>query len=447
MQTLSFPHSAAQPEVLTVSQLNQRTRQLLEDVFAQVCVEGEISNLARPASGHIYFTLKDAKAQVKCAFFRQNNLRCRQSLENGTLVKVAARVSLYEGRGDYQLIVERLEAAGEGALRAAFEALKLKLQTEGLFDQQRKRPLPAFPRRIGVISSPTGAVWQDILSVFARRAPQIALTLVPTAVQGNEATAQIVHALKLADRAGFDAIILARGGGSLEDLWCFNEESVARALAACKTVVVSAIGHETDISISDFVADVRAPTPTAAAELLAPDRQQLLQQLKILQQRLNQRLRERLKSCSLQLASLQARLRHPKQRIEHGMQRLDELELRLVRTCRQQLQEKNRQLAMLQLQLQRQHPQLFLDRQQLQLEHYQQTLVKCMDRVLQAEHKKLQGLAQALNLISPLATLERGYSILTDEQHQVVRSTRQLATGQPLLARLSDGQVRLQVVR
>lgn len=218
MQNLSSRPTNPASEILTVSQLNQRARQLLEDVFPRIWVEGEISNLARPASGHLYFTLKDAQAQIRCAFFRQNAARTRQIIENGSLVKLAARVSLYEGRGDYQLIVEQLEAAGEGALRAAFEALKQQLLAEGLFDQQRKKDLPKYPRRIAVVTSPTGAVWQDILSVFARRAPQIALTQVPTAVQGKEATAQIVQALKLADRGQFDAIILARGGGSLEDL-------------------------------------------------------------------------------------------------------------------------------------------------------------------------------------------------------------------------------------
>lgn len=258
MRNDPFQRLGLDREVLTVSQLNQRARLLLEDVFPQVWVEGELSNLARPASGHVYFTLKDSNAQIRCALFRQNALRVRQALRDGLAVKVRGKISLFEGRGDYQLIADTVEPAGDGALRLAFEALKEKLAGEGLFASERKRPLPAHPRRIGIVSSPSGAVIRDIISVFRRRAPQVELTLVPTAVQGREAVAQIVRALQLADRQGFDALILARGGGSLEDLWCFNEEAVARAVAACATPIVSAVGHETDVSISDFVADVRA---------------------------------------------------------------------------------------------------------------------------------------------------------------------------------------------
>ncbi len=446
MQNLSSRPTNPASEILTVSQLNQRARQLLEDVFPRIWVEGEISNLARPASGHLYFTLKDAQAQVRCAFFRQNAARTRQIIENGSLVKLAARVSLYEGRGDYQLIVEQLEAAGEGALRVAFEALKQQLLAEGLFDQQRKKDLPKYPRRIAVVTSPTGAVWQDILSVFARRAPQIALTQVPTAVQGKEATAQIIQALKLADRGQFDAIILARGGGSLEDLWCFNEDAVARCIAACNTPIVSAIGHETDISISDFVADVRAPTPTAAAELLAPERQALLQRIEYLQQRLQRRLSERLKTLNQQLHGLNARIRHPKQRIEQSMQRLDELELRLTRACTQLLQNNQQQVQLWQARLQIQHPQTLLNQQQQRLTRYQQALTKNMITRLSTEQNKLQSAAQALHLVSPLATLERGYSILRDETQQVIRSSQQVRTGQQLQARLADGQLLVQVL-
>ena len=229
MRNDPFQRLGLDREVLTVSQLNQRARLLLEDVFPQVWVEGELSNLARPASGHVYFTLKDSNAQIRCALFRQNALRVRQALRDGLAVKVRGKISLFEGRGDYQLIADTVEPAGDGALRLAFEALKEKLAGEGLFASERKRPLPAHPRRIGIVSSPSGAVIRDIISVFRRRAPQVELTLVPTAVQGREAVAQIVRALQLADRQGFDALILARGGGSLEDLWCFNEEAVARS--------------------------------------------------------------------------------------------------------------------------------------------------------------------------------------------------------------------------
>ncbi|MEX5607130.1 exodeoxyribonuclease VII large subunit, partial [Pseudomonas protegens] len=294
-------------EVLTVTQLNGRARVLLEDVFSNIWVEGEISNLARPASGHVYFTLKDSGAQVRCALFRQNAARVRQALKDGLAVKVRGKVSLFEGRGDYQLILDTVEPAGDGALRLAFDALKDKLSAEGLFSAERKVPLPAHPQRIGIISSPTGAVIRDIISVFRRRAPQVVLTLIPTAVQGREATAQIVRALQLADARGFDALILARGGGSLEDLWCFNEEAVARAVDACVTPIVSAVGHETDVSISDFVADVRAPTPSAAAELLAPDSSDLQRRVDNLHRRLVMRMRDRLVRDRLRLDGLARR--------------------------------------------------------------------------------------------------------------------------------------------
>lgn len=446
MQNFSSTSAQSAAEILTVSQLNQRAAQLLGDVFPRIWVEGEISNLARPASGHLYFTLKDSHAQVRCAFFRQNAARSRHAIENGTLVKVTARVSLYETRGDYQLIIERLEPAGEGALRAAFEALKQQLLKEGLFEQQRKQELPAFPQRIAVITSPSGAVWQDILSVFARRAPHIALTLSPTAVQGKDATAQIIRALELADRGGFDALILARGGGSLEDLWCFNEEELARSIAACRTPVISAVGHETDTSISDFVADMRAPTPTAAAELLAPDRTALNQRITYLNQQLQRRLNEHLQRLSQQLHSLNRRIRHPKQRIEQNMQRLDELEQRLLRSCAQQMHYQQLNTQQLQARLLRQHPQALCEQQQQRLTQAQQALSRNITQTLSNAQKRLHTAAHALHLVSPLATLDRGYSILRDEHQRVIRHSHQVKPEQHLEARLADGQLRVKVL-
>ncbi|WP_288434320.1 exodeoxyribonuclease VII large subunit [uncultured Pseudomonas sp.] len=390
-------------EVLSVSQLNSRARVLLEDVFAQVWVEGEISNLAKPASGHLYFTLKDGQAQVRCALFRQHASRVRQALRDGLAVKVRGKVSLFEGRGDYQLILDSVEPAGDGALRLAFEALKERLAAEGLFAAERKRPLPAHPQRIGIVSSPTGAVIRDIVSVFKRRAPQVELTLIPTAVQGREATAQIVRALQLADRQGFDALILARGGGSLEDLWCFNEEPVARALAACQTPVVSAVGHETDVSIADFVADVRAPTPSAAAELLAPH------------------------SADLR-------------------QRLDDLDLRLRRAYVIAQNRRRDRLAHLDTRLAGQHPgrQLALLRQRL--EQLAERLPRVMQRQLKERQQRLAGTVQTLQIVSPLATLGRGYSILLDERGHAVRSAAEVANGQKLIARLAEGELAVRVL-
>ncbi|MCF7202054.1 exodeoxyribonuclease VII large subunit [Pseudomonas oligotrophica] len=432
-------------DVLSVSQLNNRARLLLEDVFAQVWVEGEISNLARPASGHVYFTLKDRNAQVRCALFRQNALRVRQALRDGLAVKVRGKVSLFEGRGDYQLILDSVEPAGDGALRLAFEALKDKLAAEGLFAAERKRALPAHPCRVGIVSSPTGAVIRDIVSVFRRRAPQVELTLIPTAVQGREATAQIVRALALADAQGFDALILARGGGSLEDLWCFNEEAVARAVAACRTPIVSAVGHETDVSIADFVADVRAPTPSAAAELLAPSNADLQQRLNGLRQRLLLRMHERLRREALRLDGLGRRLRHPGERLQQQAQRIDDLEQRLLRAIDRRLCAGQERLARLETRLTARHPGRTLQLLGQRLEQLAQRLPRAMRSALATRQQRLQGLAQTLHVVSPLATLGRGYSILLDERGRAIRRAAQTEPGQRLKARLGEGELDLRV--
>ncbi|VXC77149.1 exonuclease VII, large subunit [Pseudomonas sp. 8Z] len=432
-------------DVLSVSQLNNRARLLLEDVFAGIWVEGEISNLARPASGHIYFTLKDSQAQVRCALFRQNAARVRQALRDGLAVKVRGKVSLFEGRGDYQLILDAVEPAGDGALRLAFEALKEKLGAEGLFSTERKIALPAHPKRIGIVTSPTGAVIRDIISVFRRRAPQVELNLIPTAVQGREATAQIVGALQRADAQGFDALILARGGGSLEDLWCFNEEAVARAVAACVTPIVSAVGHETDVSIADFVADVRAPTPSAAAELLAPDSSELVQRLNNLQRRLVLQMQGRLARERLRLEGTSRRLRHPGERLRQQAQRLDDLDMRLRRAFNQQLANQRERLARLDARLAAQHPGRNLTLLRQRLDGLATRLPRAMHSQLRSQRQQLGALAAQLQIVSPLATLGRGYSILLDERGQAVRSAAQTQPGQRLKARLSEGELDVRV--
>ena len=432
-------------EVLTVSQLNGRARVLLEDVFSNIWVEGEISNLARPASGHVYFTLKDSGAQVRCALFRQNATRVRQALRDGLAVRVRGKVSLFEGRGDYQLILDTVEPAGDGALRLAFEALKEKLSAEGLFSTERKKTLPAHPQRIGIISSPTGAVIRDIISVFGRRAPQVELNLIPTAVQGREAIAQIVRAIRLADSLGFDALILARGGGSLEDLWCFNEEAVARAVAACVTPIVSAVGHETDVSISDFVADVRAPTPSAAAELLAPDNSGLQQRLNGLQRRLLLRMQNRLTHDRLRLESLTRRLRHPGERLRQQAQRLDDLDMRLRRAFMLSLNQRRERLARMDTRLAAQHPGRNLKLLSQRLDSLAERLPRAMRDVLKDRRQRFQAQLQTLQVVSPLATLARGYSILLDDQGQAIRSAEQTRNGQRLTARLNEGELQVRV--
>ncbi|EQL39306.1 exodeoxyribonuclease [Pseudomonas aeruginosa VRFPA03] len=417
MRNDPFQRLGLDREVLTVSQLNQRARLLLEDVFPQVWVEGELSNLARPASGHVYFTLKDSNAQIRCALFRQNALRVRQALRDGLAVKVRGKISLFEGRGDYQLIADTVEPAGDGALRLAFEALKEKLAGEGLFASERKRPLPAHPRRIGIVSSPSGAVIRDIISVFRRRAPQVELTLVPTAVQGREAVAQIVRALQLADRQGFDALILARGGGSLEDLWCFNEEAVARAVAACATPIVSAVGHETDVSISDFV----------------------------VRRRLVLRMRDQLLRERLRLEGVARRLRHPGERLRQQAQRLDDLDMRLRRAFERQLAVRHERLVRLETRLAAQHPGRTLALLRQKLDSLAARLPRAAREVLKDRRQRLEGLAQTLNVVSPLATLGRGYSILLDERGRAIRDAGQTQPGQRLKARLAEGELEVRV--
>lgn len=432
-------------EVLSVSQLNARARQLLEDVFPRIWVEGEISNLSRPSSGHVYLTLKDSRAQVRCALFRQNAARVRLDLRDGLLVQARGRVSLYEGRGDYQLILDTLEPAGDGALRQAFEALKAKLQTEGLFDAARKRSLPKQPRRIGVITSPTGAALRDIISVFRRRAPFIELVVVPTPVQGRDAAPQIVRALQLADRGGFDALILARGGGSLEDLWSFNEEPVARALHACSTPTVCAVGHETDVSISDFCADVRAPTPSAAAELLSPDQQAMLDALAGAERRLLRCIQARLEREKTCIESLRKRLRHPGERLAQQAQRLDELELRLRRAQLQHARQAQQRLHGLATRLQSRHPGQAIAVLRQRLQQLGQRLPQATSQQVLQRRTQFQAAAHALQLVSPLATLGRGYSILLDGQGRALRSIREAQPGQRLEARLADGSIDLRV--
>lgn len=445
MQNHDFKRLNLEREVLSVSQLNQRARQLLEDVFPSIWVEGEISNLARPSSGHVYFTLKDSQAQVRCALFRQHATRVRQALRDGLAVKVRGRLSVFEGRGDYQMILDNLEPAGDGALRLAFEALKARLDAEGLFDARHKQSLPRHPRKVGIVSSPSGAVIRDIISVFRRRAPQIELTLIPSAVQGREATAQLVRALQRADGMGFDALILARGGGSLEDLWCFNEEPVARALANCQTPTISAVGHETDVSICDFVADVRAPTPSAAAELLAPHSAELQQRLDSLRRRLILRMQEQLSRERLRLEALGRRLRNPRDQVRQQSQRLDQLELRLVASQRRLLEQHQQQLQRLQARLLAQDPRRRLQMLGQRLQQLQARLPRAMQARLQERQRQLAASVQALNIVSPLATLGRGYSILLDDRQRAIRDPGEVRPGQRLHARLSQGNLLVRV--
>lgn len=427
--------------ILSVTLLNDQVRDLLENSFPNLWVEGEISNLSQPSSGHLYFTLKDAGAQIRAAMFRGNNRFLNFVPKNGQHVVVKARLSLYAPRGDYQLIVEQMEEAGLGALRRAFDQLRLRLQQEGLFEQDRKRALPATVRQLAVITSPTGAAIRDILSVLERRFPGLPVTVIPVPVQGVDAAPAIVRALALANREpGFDAILLSRGGGSLEDLWAFNEEIVARAIAGSRLPVVTGVGHETDFTIADFVADVRAPTPSAAAELLSPNGEELLDTLEGFEVLLARGIQSQLARRQQQLIHLRARLRHPGQRLRDLSQRLDELELRLRRAHAQQLRQGQQQLTHLASRLRARHPGQQLPALARQLDNLQRRLQRSVQQQLREHRQRLLHLAERAQLASPLAILARGYAIIENEQG-VISDVRQVAIGERITARVAHGQL------
>jgi exodeoxyribonuclease VII large subunit len=428
--------------VLTISQLNHSARMILEDGFASAWVEGEISNLARPSSGHWYFSLKDNQAQVRCAFFRGKASFLPFTPANGMQVVVRAKVSLYEPRGDFQLLVEHMEESGAGALQRAFEALKQRLQQEGLFDPARKRPLPALPQRIGVITSPSGAAVRDIISVLKRRFAAIPVLIYPVPVQGKEAPAALVKALHTANqRRDCEVLIVARGGGSLEDLQAFNHESVARAIAASALPVVSAVGHEIDFTIADFVADQRAPTPSAAAELLSPDGQTWQRQNTALAQRLSAAMQRQLNLAQRHLEQVRLRLHHPGQRLQMLAQRLDDLELRLHHSLRQALRQQQQRLHQVGLRLTHVNPQQRISPLHQQLNYLDARLRRALHAHMQQRREQLGYLAHALDTVSPLATLQRGYAIVSDSDGKILRDANMCAPGDKIHARLHQGNL------
>ena len=449
---MSNPFSSTEtPATLTVSQLNRQARTLLESHFDFVWVEGEVSNFAAPSSGHWYFSLKDGGAQVRCAMFRNRNQRVRFTPANGDAIRLRCRVSLYEGRGEFQLIVEHMEHAGAGALQAAFEKLKARLLAEGLFNPERKKPLPDSISQLGVITSPTGAAIHDILTVLRRRCPAIGVSVLPVAVQGEGAAAQIAAAIERANRwqregkVQLDALIVGRGGGSLEDLWAFNEEIVARAIAASELPVVSAVGHEVDFSIADMAADHRAPTPSAAAELLSPDQREWQQRLQTLESNLVRLIRRKLADAATELEHLRKRLKHPGAQLREQAQRLDDLEQRLLLAQKNLLQRRRGELALLQSRLHSQSPLPRLQQMQRDTAQLQTRLEAAMQQRLQQGRNRLAHLAQLLDSLSPLGTLQRGYAIVTDAGGKVITDAADVASGDEVEARLASGRLALTV--
>lgn len=432
--------------VFSVSELNRQVRELLESGIPMLVVEGEISNFVCPASGHWYFTLKDDRAQVRCALFKNRNRFLGFRPKNGDLVRLRAKVSLYEGRGEFQLIGEFLEEAGAGALQAAFEALKKKLDQQGLFDASLKRPIPRLPRAIGLITSPTGAAIRDMLTVLKRRFPAIPVYVYPALVQGEEAPAQLIKALALANRdARCDVLIMGRGGGSLEDLWAFNDEQLAHALAASDIPVVSAVGHEIDFSIADFAADLRAPTPSAAAELLSPDQADIRTQLQQLENQLLRQIQRQIKLAELNLDALKKQLRHPGQRLREQNQRLDELDIRLQQQMQRQLKLQQQQLQTLNVRLQQQFPQKKVLLFQQQTQALQQRLQQQMLSLLKDKKQQWRQQAATLHAVSPLATLERGFAIVTDSDGQPIREAASQQPGSRITAKLAQGSLHCRV--
>lgn len=435
--------------MLTVSRLNREVRELLESGLPAVWVEGEISNLARPASGHLYFSLKDEHAQVRCAMFRTRNRLVRFRPDNGQQILVRGRIGLYEPRGEYQLIVESMEEAGSGALRRQFDELRRKLEAEGLFAPERKRALPALPRRIGVITSPSGAAIRDVLQVLARRFPAIPVIIYPVPVQGREAAAEIQRVLATAiQRNEADVLLITRGGGSLEDLWPFNDEALARAIAASPLPVVSAVGHEVDITIADLVADQRAPTPSAAAEMLSPDGGRWLRQFQAWAERLIFVQQRRLHTDRQRLEGLLRRLQsqHPGRRLRDHAQRLDELDTRLRQAWQTQQRFRRATLDQLRRRLRAATPQRTLKLRRERTRELRRRLEAAQLRGLHQRRERLAAVTRTLETVSPLATVQRGYAIIQRrEDGSLVRSAAALETGDTVTARLAQGRAELRV--
>lgn len=439
----------SQNNVFSVSTLNRSVANLLEQEFAWIWVEGEISNLAQPASGHIYFSLKDNAAQVSCAMFKGRNRTLKFQPENGNQVLVRAKVSLYQPRGNYQLIVDRMEEAGDGALRRKFEALKIKLAAEGLFDEISKQEIPELPECISIITSKTGAAIHDVLSVIERRFPSIPIKIFPVPVQGNEAAPAICNAINLIDEhvaAGSfncDVILLVRGGGSLEDLWSFNEESVARAIFDCSIPIVSGVGHEVDVTIADFVADVRAATPTAAAEAVTPDQNTWLQSFDWYQQRLQQQLKDKVERYQEKTQWLHQRLQqqHPENQVQQSRDQANALTQRLLRASRTMLDLKQNTFVVNKAKLLAQNPTRLIKQKQQSVYYLSSQLQQTTMNLLAQKKSQLSNTARTLNAISPLQTLERGYSITLNDKNKAIVSIEQTKLNDTIETRLHNGSI------
>ncbi len=436
------------PAIFTVSRLNQTVRQLLEHEMGQVWISGEISNFTQPASGHWYFTLKDDTAQIRGAMFRNSNRRVTFRPQHGQQVLVRASITLYEPRGDYQIIVESMQPAGEGLLQQKYEQLKARLQAEGLFDSEFKKQLPSPAHTVGVITSKTGAALHDILHVLNRRDPSLPVVVYPTAVQGDDAPGQIVRAIELANRRQeCDVLIVGRGGGSLEDLWSFNDERVARAIFASVIPVVSAVGHETDVTIADFVADLRAPTPSAAAEMVSRNQLELLRQLQNGQQRLEMAMDYYLANRNRRFTQLFHRLQqqHPQLRLARQQTVLERLRQRMNQAVESHLKRAGQRQIRITQCLNQQTPQSRIHRAQSHMQQLEYRLTQNMHERLGSTRERFGHAITHLEAVSPLATLARGYSVTTASDGKVLKQAKQVSPGDVLTTRVSDGWVESEV--
>ena len=434
-------------EIISVSEINRRAKSILEENFPFVWIQGEVSNFFSAASGHWYFSLKDESSEIRCAMFANKSHRITFEPKNGDHLVLNGTLSIFEGRGQYQIIVEHIELAGEGALLKAFEELKKKLLTEGLFDDSLKKKLPSYPRSIAVVTSPDGAVIQDIINVLSRRSPFFNLTVVPTLVQGEKAAPLICEALnKASNLENIDLIILARGGGSIEDLWAFNNEEVARAIVNCPIPLVSAVGHETDFTISDFVADIRAPTPSIAAEIISQPYSELKETLEGYQSYLLKSVESQFDSQRTRITNLIKRIRHPGDKLREIGQKVDYLETALIQEMHQKVSFKKNQLNLTQLSLQQNSPQNKVKEAKVYLQNASKDLLKAFQLKIERKRKLLGELVATIEAVSPLSVLARGYSIIsTEPEGKILSSSNQVKIGQTISAVLNKGSIKAEV--
>ena len=434
-------------EIISVSEINRRAKSILEENFPFVWIQGEVSNFFSAASGHWYFSLKDESSEIRCAMFANKSHRITFEPKDGDHLVLNGTLSIFEGRGQYQIIVEHIELAGEGALLKAFEELKKKLLTEGLFDDSLKKKLPSYPRSIAVVTSPDGAVIQDIINVLSRRSPYFNLIVVPTLVQGEKAAPLICEALnKASDLENIDLIILARGGGSIEDLWAFNNEEVARAIVNCPIPLVSAVGHETDFTISDFVADIRAPTPSIAAEIISQPYSELKETLEGYQSYLLKSVESQFDSQRTRITNLIKRIRHPGDKLREIGQKVDYLETTLIQEMHQKVSFKKNQLNLTQLSLQQNSPQNKVKEAKVYLQNASKDLLKAFQLKIERKRKLLGELVATIEAVSPLSVLARGYSIIsTEPEGKILSSSNQVKIGQTISAVLNKGRIKAEV--